>query len=89
MKDILIYAKTIKEYFSKKPGRKLKDPLTIHVIGKLSYIMLGKSIPIKYEDLGNLILTVHINGFDIPNVLVDLGVEINVITSATVITLGL
>lgn len=61
MKDVLIYAKTIKEYFSKKPGRKPKDPLTIHVMGKLSDIMLGKLILVKYGDPGNLILTVQIN----------------------------
>lgn len=82
MKDVSIYAKKIKEYCSNKPGRKSKDPLTIHVIGKISYIMLGKSIPVKYGDPRNPILIVHINGVDIPNVLVYLGVEINVITSA-------
>lgn len=58
-------------------------------MGKLSDIMLGKSIPIKYGDPGNLILIVQINGVDIPNVLIDLGATINFITSATVITLGL
>ena len=80
MKDILIYAKTIKEYFSKKPSIKLNDPLTIHVMGKLSDIMLGKSIPVKYGDLGNLIMIVQINGVDMA--------VINVITYATMITLG-
>lgn len=60
MKDVLIYAKTIKKYCSKKLGMKLKDPLTIHVMGKLSDIMLWKSIPVKYRDPGNPILTVQI-----------------------------
>ena len=87
MKDILIYAKTIKEYFSKKPGRKPKDPLTIHVMGKLSSIMLGKPTLVKYRDPRNSILIVQINGVDIPNVLVYLGATINVVTSATMITL--
>ena len=45
-------------------------------MGKLSDIMLGKSIPIKYEDLENPIFTVQINGVDIPNVLVDLGQQL-------------
>ena len=51
--------------------------------------MLGKSIPVKYGDRRNLILIVHINVVDTPNVLVDLGEVINAITFATVITLGL
>eukprot|EP00253_Pinus_taeda_P004085 PITA_04085 len=89
MKDVPIYAKTIRGYCFKKPGRKPKDSLIIHVMGKISYIMLGKSIPVKYGDPGNLILTGKINGVDIPNVLVDLGATINVITFATVITLDL
>ena len=59
MRDVLIYVKTIGEHCSKKPGRKPKDPLTIHVMGKLSDIMLGKSIPVKYGDPGNPILTIQ------------------------------
>lgn len=58
-------------------------------MGKLSNIMLGNSILVKYGDPGNPVLTIQINGFDIPNVLLDLGAEINVITSTTMITLGL
>ena len=68
MKDVPIYAKTIREYCSKKPGKKKKDLITIHVMGKLSEIMLGKSILVKYGDLGNPILTVQINRVDILNV---------------------
>eukprot|EP00253_Pinus_taeda_P025319 PITA_25319 len=51
--------------------------------------MLGNSIPVKYGDPRNPILTVEINGVDIPNVLEDLGVAINAITSETMLTLGL
>ena len=58
MRDVPIYAKTLKEYYSKKQGRKTKDPLTIHVVGRLSDIVLGKIKPVKYEGLGNLILVV-------------------------------
>ena len=89
MRDVPIYAKILKEYFSKKPVRKPKDPLTIHVVGRLSDIMLGKIMPVKYEDPGNLILTVQINGVEIPNVLMDLGAAINTITIETMNTLGL
>ena len=46
-------------------------------------------MPVKYGDLGNPILTVQINGVEIPNVLVDLGAAINVITAETMHALGL
>jgi len=85
MKDAPIYAKTLREYCSKKS----KDPLTIHVMGKLSDFMIGNSMPIKYGDPGNPVLIVQINGVEIPNVLVDLGATINVITTKTMHTLGL
>ena len=58
MRDVPIYAKKFKESCSKKPGKKSRDPLTIHVMGKLSDITLGNSIPVKYDDPGNPILTV-------------------------------
>ena len=49
MKDVPIYAKTLRsEYCSKKPAKKSKDPLTIHVMGKLSDFMTGKSMPKNY-----------------------------------------
>ena len=38
----------------KKPGRKIKDPLTVHVMGDLSALMLGKVPPVKYGDPGTL-----------------------------------
>ena len=41
MKDVPIYAKTLREYFSKKIAKKTKDPLNIHVMGKLSDFMMG------------------------------------------------
>jgi len=89
MQDVRIYAKTIREYCSKRPGKKTKDPLTIHVMGRLFNIMLGKAMPVKYGDLGNPILIVQINGVDIPNVGVYLGTAINIITFETLLTLGL
>jgi len=89
MKDVPIYAKMIKELYSKEPRRKLKDPPTIHVTGNFSDIMLGKTILVKYGDPRNMNLTVQINGVDISNVLVDLGAVINVITSTILLNLGL
>ena len=83
MRDVPIYTKTLREYCVKKPKKKSRDPLTIHVMGKLSDFMMGRSMPVKYEDPGNPILTVHINGVEIQNVLVDLGAAINVITAET------
>ena len=42
MKDVPIYARTIRDLCLKWPGRKPKDPTTIHVLGKLSDLMLGR-----------------------------------------------
>ena len=88
MKDVPIYAKNLREYCAKKPKRKSRDPLTIHVMGKLSDFMMGKAMPMKYGDPGNPILIVQINGVEIPNVLVDLGAAINVITAEAMHALG-
>jgi hypothetical protein len=33
IRDVPIYAKTIKEIYIKKPGWKMKDPPTIHLVG--------------------------------------------------------
>lgn len=46
-------------------------------------------MPVRYGDPGNPILKLQINGVEIPNVLVDLGAAINVITTKTMHTLGL
>jgi len=35
-------------------------------------------MPSKYNDLGNLVVTIEINGVYFPNTLIDLGVGINV-----------
>jgi len=58
-------------------------------MGKLLDIMLGKPTLFKYGDTGNPIITIKINAVGIPHVLVDLGADINSITSTTVISLGL
>lgn len=43
IKDIPIYGKVIKETCLKIPKRKKKDPKTMHVVGQLADIMLGKN----------------------------------------------
>lgn len=39
LKEVPIYAKEVRDLCIKKPGRKPKDPATIHVMGKLSELM--------------------------------------------------
>jgi hypothetical protein len=79
IRDVPIYAKTVRDLCIKNPGRKPRDPLTVHVVGELSELMLGKTPPIKYGDPGNPTVTVKIGQTFIPDVLVDLGEEINII----------
>jgi hypothetical protein len=58
--DVPIYAKTMRDLCIKRPGRKPGDPITVHVVGELSELLLGKTPPIKYGDLGNSKVTVKI-----------------------------
>jgi len=44
--------------YVKKPRRKPKDSPTAHLPGTLSDIILGKQIPIKYDDPRNLVVIV-------------------------------
>ena len=43
----------------------------------------------KYTDPGNLVVSVHIGVILVPNVLIDLGATINVMTGQTMDQLGL
>jgi len=83
IKDILVYGKSIREACLKKPGRKKKDPTTVHVVVHLADIMLGRVIPLKYSDPGSLVVSVNINGQFVKNSLIDLGAAINVMTKET------
>ena len=58
LRDVPIYARTIRDICVKKPGRKTKDPLTVHVMGDLSALMSGKAPPVKYGDPGHPTVTV-------------------------------
>ena len=53
----------------------------VHVVGNLSDLLLGKELPVKYDDPGNPIVTVQIAGHSFPNTLVDLGAAINILTT--------
>jgi hypothetical protein len=78
IRDVPIYAKTVRDLYIKRPIRKPRDPLTVHVVGDFSELMLVKTPPIKYGDPGNPIVTVKIGQTSIPHVLVDLGAAINI-----------
>jgi hypothetical protein len=84
LQDILIYAKTIKELCGRKPVRKIKNSSsTVHVVGSLSNLILGRGTLVKYADPGNPIVTVQIQCCSFPNTLVDLGATINILTMET------
>eukprot|EP00253_Pinus_taeda_P005658 PITA_05658 len=89
IKEIPIYAKTIKELCIKKSGKKKKDPTTIQVIGKLASLMSTQTIVEKYIDPSIPMVTISINNFLVPNTLIDLGAAINVMTIETMKTLHL
>lgn len=69
--------------------RKVKTSPTIHVVGTLSDLLLGEETPLRYEDPGNPIVTVHIYGRSFPNTLVNLGATINILTTETCEELGI
>ncbi|XP_057841299.2 uncharacterized protein LOC131050994 [Cryptomeria japonica] len=81
IKDVPISGKAIKEACLKKPGRKKKDPHTIHVVGQLEDLMLGKFCVPKYSNPGSPLVAVVINGVQFQNTLIDLGAAINVMTN--------
>lgn len=72
-----------------KPGRKPKDPATIHVTGKLSELMSAQPLLTKYNDRGNPTVTININDQPITKTLIDLRAAINVMTKDLFTTLGL
>ena len=74
---------------TRKLGRKPRDPPTVHVIGKLSELIMRKTLLAKYDDPRNPTVTVQIGSTQIPNVLVYLGAAINVMTIETIRKLGI
>jgi len=89
IRDIPIYAKMIKELCGKRPRRKRKDPPTVHVVGTLSDLILGKQVLVKYEDPGSLVVTIQIQGYTFPNTLVVLGAIINLMNYEPYNVLGI
>ena len=89
IKNISIYAKIIKELCISKLGRKPKDRVTIHVVGKLVYLMMGKPLATKYGGLGIPTIILQINQKGISNTLVDLFSTINIMTKETLEQLSL
>jgi hypothetical protein len=81
--DVPIYVRTMRDICVKKPCRKTKDPLIVHVMGDLSTLMSGKVPPVKYGDPGHPTVSVQIGKTIIPRVLVDLGAAINIVTLET------
>ncbi len=69
----------------KNHGRRKRDNPTINVIGKLSDLMLGRVIFLKYLDPGSPVVDAHIDGIIVTNNLIDHGAKINVMTKETML----
>lgn len=89
IRDIPIYAKTIKELCGKRLRRKRKDPHTVHVVGTLSDLILGRQVLVKYEDPGSPVVTIQIQGYTFPNTLVLLRAIINLMNYEPYNVLGI
>eukprot|EP00253_Pinus_taeda_P032891 PITA_32891 len=83
LRDVPIYARTVRDICIRKPGRKAKDPLTVHVMGELTTLMTEKNPPVKYGDPGHPIVIVQVGKTFVSKVLVDLGAAINIMTLET------
>ena len=73
----------------RKPKRRITTNPTIQVVGTLSDLLSGREVSVKYEDPGNPIVTVQINGQTFSNALIDLGAAINILTTTTCQKLGI
>jgi hypothetical protein len=80
IKDVHIYLKAVREICLRKPGRKHKDLQTVHVMGKLSDLMMGGVLTAKYYDPDSLVVDRKINNTIISNTLIDLWATINIMT---------
>ena len=58
--DVPIYARTVRDLCTRKLGRKPKDPPTVHVIRKLSELIMVKTLFAKYDNPGIPTISVHI-----------------------------
>lgn len=87
IRDIPIYTKIFKDPCIRKSGRKRSKNKNIKVISPMSEMISG--LPPKYDDQGNPVVTIEINGTFLPNTLVYLGVIINAMIVDTMILLQL
>jgi hypothetical protein len=55
----------MRDSFLKKPGRKKKEPPLGQVVGKSSKFIY--EMPYKYNDPGNPVVTIEINGISLLN----------------------
>src|ERR1700733_3347036 len=83
LRDVPIYARTVRDICVRKPGRKVKEPLTVHLMGELTALMIEKDPPVKYGDPGHPTVTVQVGKTFVSKVLVDLGAAINTMTLET------
>ena len=83
IKNIPIYAKTIKDLCLKKARRKKKESKIVQVKGQLASLMSTNITMEKYIDPVVPLVNISINSFSIPNTLIDLGATINVMTMET------
>eukprot|EP00253_Pinus_taeda_P030292 PITA_30292 len=83
LRDVPVYARTVRDICVRKPGRKAKEPLTVHVMGELTALMTEKDPPLKYGDPGHPTVTVQVGKTFVSKVLVDLGAAINIMTLET------
>lgn len=84
IKDVPIDNNKMKELCLKKLSRKKKDPPIVHVVGQITYIVLGRIIVPKYMNPNNHVVNVNINRILIPNTLIELAVAINLMTRETI-----
>eukprot|EP00253_Pinus_taeda_P016149 PITA_16149 len=80
IKEIPICTNIIKELCIKKPRRKKLEPQTIQFVGMAAELMIGCVSMEKYTDPRNPVVSDQIGNFLVSNVLIDLGVAINVMT---------
>lgn len=73
----------------KNTKRKITTNPSVHLVSTLSKLLSRREAPVKYEDPGNPIVTVKINGCSFPNALFDLGATINILTTTTCQNLGI
>jgi hypothetical protein len=83
IKDIPIYAKTIRELCLKKHRTKKIELKTIQFIEKSTDLMTWKTFIEKYQNPCNPIVSFHINGIHFLDALIDLGETINTMTKQT------